>query len=205
MYPDMIASEYEAEYSPNWILDSDLGSGKVRYLGTEEARFWREVVARYLHPLPDDPVKKKKMEQDLKELRNKMSLLFFLLNALFIVVISALQYTNAANDGNGLAIPLPCKNDEGQSLTLEPISLLFMATFGIALVIQFLAMFFHRMGTFLHIISSTEVRLELLPSLFYRDSHTPTRNKETLFERRKIGPKPVETLIKISVHNVSVR
>lgn len=86
-----------------------------------------------------------------------MSLMFFLLNALFIVIVAALQYTNAANDGNGLAIPLPCVNEEGKGLTLEPISLLFMAIFGIALVIQFMAMFFHRMGTFLHIIASTEV------------------------------------------------
>jgi chitin synthase len=84
--------------------------------------------------------------------------MFFLLNALFIVIVAALQYTNAANDGNGLAIPLPCVNEEGKGLTLEPISLLFMAIFGIALVIQFMAMFFHRMGTFLHIIASTEVR-----------------------------------------------
>ena len=71
--------------------------------------------------------------------------------------VHRLQYTNAEEEGNGLAIPLPCKNDEGRNLTLEPISLIFMAIFGIALLVQFLAMFFHRMGTFLHIISSTEV------------------------------------------------
>ncbi|KAK7111424.1 hypothetical protein V1264_011059 [Littorina saxatilis] len=150
-------NNYEAEFSPYWIMDSELGWGKVRYLGTEEARFWHELIARYLFPLQDDPARKAKLEKDLIELRNKMSLMFFLLNALFIVIVAALQYTNAANDGNGLAIPLPCKNDDGKDLTLEPISLLFMAVFGIALIIQFAAMFFHRMGTFLHIVSSTEV------------------------------------------------
>ncbi|KAL8576680.1 hypothetical protein ACOMHN_025155 [Nucella lapillus] len=148
---------YEGEFSPPWMMDNDLGSGKVRYLGTEETKFWKELIGRYLCPLENDPAHKKKLEEDLKLLRNKMSLMFCLLNALFIVIISALQYTNAANDGNGLAIPLPCINDKGKHLTLEPISLLFMAIFGIALAIQFLAMFFHRMGTFLHIVSSTEV------------------------------------------------
>ncbi|XP_076459203.1 chitin synthase chs-2-like [Babylonia areolata] len=150
-------SNYEGEFSPPWMMDGELGAGKVRYLGTEESKFWRELIARYLYPLQNDPARQQKLEEDLKQLRNKMSLMFFLLNALFIVIVAALQYTNAANDGNGLAIPLQCVNDEGKNLTLEPISLLFMAIFGVALAIQFLAMFFHRMGTFLHIVASTEV------------------------------------------------
>ena len=170
-------NNYEAEFSPYWIMDDDLGTGKVRYLGTEETRFWREMIARYLFPLENDPVRQQKLEQDLKQLRNKMSLMFFLLNALFVVIISALQYTNAANDGNGLAIPLPCKNDEGQNLTLEPISLLFMAIFGIALIIQFMAMFFHRMGTFLHIVASTEVGPPRSPDQPHKDSIIQTRKR----------------------------
>ncbi|GFR70591.1 chitin synthase [Elysia marginata] len=150
-------SPYEAQYSPFWIQDPTLGRGNIRYLGTEEVRFWREVIDRYLHPVVMDKQKQQQLEDDLRLLRNKFSLMFLLLNALFVVVVFALQYTNAEEEGDGLAIPLPCKNDEGKNLTLEPISLIFMAIFGIALLVQFLAMFFHRMGTFLHIISSTEV------------------------------------------------
>ncbi|GFO14164.1 chitin synthase 3 [Plakobranchus ocellatus] len=150
-------SPYEAQYSPFWIQDPTLGRGNIRYLGTEEVRFWREVIEKYLHPIVMDKQRQQQLEDDLRNLRNKFSLMFFLLNALFVVVVFALQYTNAEEEGNGLAIPLPCKNDEGRNLTLEPISLIFMAIFGIALLVQFLAMFFHRMGTFLHIISSTEV------------------------------------------------
>ncbi|XP_035824770.1 chitin synthase chs-2 [Aplysia californica] len=156
LYGDPV-NRYEAEFSPFWIQDGELGYGNVRYLGTEETRFWREVIEKYLHPIAKDKQKQQKLEVDLKELRNKASLMFFVLNALFIVIIFALQYTNASEQGNGLAIPLPCTNEDGQVLTLEPISLLFMASFGISLIVQFLSMFFHRMGTFLHIISSTEV------------------------------------------------
>ncbi|WAR10039.1 CHS-like protein [Mya arenaria] len=59
--------------------------------------------------------------------------------------------------GNGISIPLPCTATNGNQLTLEPISLLFMLVYGIALVIQFVSMFFHRLGTALHIMSSTDI------------------------------------------------
>jgi hypothetical protein len=97
------------------------------------------------------------MENDLLELRNKMSLMFFMTNALFIIVIFSLQYSNAIG-GFGLSIPLPCHDlVSNKPLFLEPISLLFMAIFGIALLIQFISMFFHRLATFMHIMSTTEV------------------------------------------------
>ncbi|XP_046338374.2 chitin synthase chs-2-like isoform X1 [Haliotis rufescens] len=145
------------EYSPYWISDPEVGHGRTRYLGQEEIRFWKDLIERYLYPLQSSEEQKQKMQKDLIHLRNKMSLMFFILNALFVVIIFALQYTNAQSQGKGLAIQLPCKSESGTALTIEPFSLIFMAIFGIGLLIQFIAMFFHRMGTFLHIISSTEV------------------------------------------------
>lgn len=145
------------EYSPYWISDPEVGHGRTRYLGQEEIRFWKDLIERYLYPLQSSEEQKQKMQKDLIHLRNKMSLMFFILNALFVVIIFALQYTNAQSQGKGLAIPLPCMSESGTALTIEPFSLIFMAIFGIGLLIQFIAMFFHRMGTFLHIISSTEV------------------------------------------------
>lgn len=97
------------------------------------------------------------MAADLLQLRNKASMMFFMLNALFIIIIFSLQYSNAINIDSGLTIPLPCKDSSGKDLSLEPISLLFMAVFGVALLIQFISMIFHRLGTFLHIMASTEV------------------------------------------------
>ena len=148
----------DEECSPFWIHDEAIGRGRTRYLGTEEIRFWKDLIEKYLKPLPVDDLKQKKMQKDLIILRNKMSLMFFMANALFIVIIFTLQYTNATRNGEGIAIHLPCQGGRGGvKPVLEPISLVFMGIFGIALLIQFLAMFFHRMGTFLHIVSSTEV------------------------------------------------
>ena len=148
---------HEDENSPVWIQDSTLGSGRIRYIGREEKTFWKDLIEKYLKPLENNAEQQKKTQETLIELRNKMSLMFFMLNALFIVIIFTLQFTNAVKEGKGLSIPLPCYTEKGRQLTLEPISLLFMVVYGVALVIQFISMFFHRMGTFLHIIASTEV------------------------------------------------
>ncbi|XP_050419061.2 chitin synthase chs-2 [Patella vulgata] len=151
-------NQLDDEFSPYWLRDNDIGEGRVRYLSPEEIRFWKDLISKYLFPLENNVEHQKKMKADLKELRNKMCLMFYLLNALFIVIIFTLQYTNAIQGGDGLAIPLPCKTVDGsRKLSLEPISMVFMAVFGVSLLIQFIAMFFHRMSTFLHIIASTDV------------------------------------------------
>ncbi|XP_033728584.1 chitin synthase chs-2-like isoform X2 [Pecten maximus] len=149
--------------TPFWIHDPDIGHGKIRYLNKDEKSFWKDLVAKYLFPLESNEAQKKKMQKDLLQLRNKISLMFFMVNALFVIIIFSLQFSNATSksadgtQGSGLAIPLPCRDTEtGKLLSLEPISLLFMSVFGIALVIQFVAMFFHRLATFLHIMASTE-------------------------------------------------
>lgn len=143
--------------TPFWIHDDDIGHGRVRFLSKEEKTFWTELISKYLYPLQHNEEHKKKMETDLLEMRNKMSLMFFMMNALFIIIIFSLQYSNAMN-GAGLSIPLPCHDlISNKPLSLEPISMLFMAIFGIALLIQFISMFFHRLATFMHIMSTTEV------------------------------------------------
>ena len=147
----------EDENSPLWLQDFELGNGRTRYIGKEEKNFWKDIISKYLKPLESNEAQQKKTQENLLELRNNMSLMFFMLNALFIVIIFTLQYTNAVKEGRGLSIPLPCRAENGRQLTLEPISLLFMFVYGLALVIQFISMFFHRLGTFLHIIASTEV------------------------------------------------
>ncbi|CAC5366537.1 CHS1 [Mytilus coruscus] len=142
--------------TPYWIHDADIGHGKIRYINKEEKHFWKELIRQYLYPLQSDTQQQKKMQTDLIQLRNKASLMFFMLNALFIIIIFSLQYSNAISN-TGLTIPIPCKDTKGNNLSLEPISMFFMAVFGIALLIQFISMIFHRLGTFLHIMASTEV------------------------------------------------
>ena len=44
-----------------------------------------------------------------------------------------------------------------EPLRLEPIGLVFVFFFGLILIIQFVAMLFHRFGTLSHILASTEL------------------------------------------------
>lgn len=151
--------------APLWIQDEDLGKTNLRHLNSDENEFWKGLIDTYIKPLRDNPEQREKIERDLINLRNKVSLFFFLSNALLIVVIFTLQYINSENEGYGLAIPIPCETIYGRLLTIEPISLVFMVVFGIALGIQFIAMFFHRMATFWHIMATTDASFSKAPKL----------------------------------------
>ncbi|XP_052813937.1 chitin synthase chs-2-like [Mya arenaria] len=157
VFPSPPTTTTSSENSPVWLDDDGLGQGRTRYLGNDEKSFWKDLIGKYLTPLEKNEAQQVRVQNDLLELRNKMALMFFMLNGLFIIIVFTLQYTNAIKMGNGISIPLPCTATNGNQLTLEPISLLFMLVYGIALVIQFVSMFFHRLGTALHIMSSTDI------------------------------------------------
>lgn len=81
----------EDENAPRWLDDSDLGFGRTRFLGKDEKTFWKDLIKKYLFPLERNEAQQKRVQQDLLELRNKMSLMFFMLNGLFIVIVFTLQ------------------------------------------------------------------------------------------------------------------
>lgn len=83
--------QQEDENTPKWLDDDDLGKGRTRYLGNDEKAFWKDLLKKYLTPLEKNEAQQKKVQQDLLELRNKMSLMFFMLNGLFIVIVFTLQ------------------------------------------------------------------------------------------------------------------
>lgn len=112
----------------------------VVYLQTE---FWQALIKQYLYPLDKNEQQEKQIKEELLELRNKMCLAFFLINSLFIVLVSALQIisSNATN----LSVKIPCAGDSSfTGEKIEPISVAFTLVFGILLTMQFFAMLFHR-------------------------------------------------------------
>ncbi|XP_067668564.1 chitin synthase chs-2-like isoform X1 [Haliotis asinina] len=141
---------------PYWILDPDLGEGQFKDLDGSEVTFWKELIERYLLPLEENKEQQEKIKNDLLELRNKTCLFFFLINGLFIILIFTLQMVSDYTPN--LKIHLPCPDPTFQGDQFEPISITFMLVFGVLLVIQFLSMFVHRLSTFLHITSITDVR-----------------------------------------------
>ncbi|XP_060607660.1 chitin synthase chs-2-like [Ruditapes philippinarum] len=140
-------------------------SRKIKYLALREEKFWKWLIEKYLYPgekangNAEEEEKRlkeqEKVKEELKELRNKASLAYLLINALFITVIYFLQQSNV-DTGGGLSVHIECGS--GNGLVLEPISLAFTAVAGILLAIQFLCMLIHRSKTFLQINSITEIK-----------------------------------------------
>lgn len=150
--------------NPYWMTeDEEIRKFKRgQALEEDEVTFWRELIDTYLKPLEGDSQKQKVTQDELIELRNKVCLIFILINSLFIIIVFTLQQVTA--DGGSLTVHLPCadkgKNGTGADTNpqaIEPISVAFTLVFGILLLVQFLCMLVHRFATLLHICASTTI------------------------------------------------
>ncbi|ESO82502.1 hypothetical protein LOTGIDRAFT_91642, partial [Lottia gigantea] len=140
-----------------WLTDEDIGNGNVELLDPSEINFWKELIDTYLFPLEKDADHEKKMQGDLLELRNKTCLFFFLINGLFVVLVFTLAMV--AETTTSLTYKIPCDSESFKGEAIEPLSVAFTLVFGVLLLIQFFAMMFHRISTFLHIAAITRFRI----------------------------------------------
>ncbi|XP_059481100.1 chitin synthase chs-2-like [Neocloeon triangulifer] len=152
--------------NPFWMEDAELKKGDVDFLSGEEEHFWRDLIDKYLYPLEENKKQKEKIASDLKMLRDKMVFGFFMLNAMFVMILFLIQLnkdllhfnwplgvkTNITFDYNSKEIWI-----NNEYLELEPIGIVFLFSFAALLFIQFFAMLFHRFGTLSHILASTEL------------------------------------------------
>ncbi|KAF8790062.1 Chitin synthase chs-2 like protein [Argiope bruennichi] len=152
--------------NPYWIEDKELKRGEVEYLPAAEIQFWRDLIDKYLYPIEQNKEHQARVASELKELRNKVVFAFFMFNALFILIVFLLQLNK---DQLHLDWPLGIRTNitfnpetselriDKEYLELEPIGLVFAVFFALILVIQFVAMLFHRFGTLSHIMASIEL------------------------------------------------
>ena len=75
-----------------------LGEGEERKLKDKELIFWDELIAKYLEPLTQTKEDKANIANDLKELRNGMTIKFLILNCMFVLLIYCLQSTTDVFD-----------------------------------------------------------------------------------------------------------
>ncbi|XP_066552734.1 chitin synthase 1 [Amia ocellicauda] len=138
-------------------IEKTLTAPQVERLTDDEHDFWMKLIERYLTPLKDDKINKDEVKRELKSLRNKATFLYFIANTLWVVATFFLQAI-----GNTISIKMPkiypngTKSDE--FLNVEPLSLMFLLSFAVLLLVQFLAMLYHRVYTLIHMVSyrSTE-------------------------------------------------
>ncbi|XP_068103355.1 chitin synthase chs-2-like [Hyperolius riggenbachi] len=110
----------------------------------EEILFWEGVIKTYLEPIHVDKEKQAEIQKDLKSLRNKVTLIFFTINLLWIVGTCFLEIS-----GLTISIVLPNIYVNGTispsgELHIEPIGLMFLLSFAALLILQFGALLYHR-------------------------------------------------------------
>nr|XP_032836323.1 chitin synthase chs-2-like [Petromyzon marinus] len=120
-------------------------------LDQEEDEFWKSMISDYLKPLEEDDDHRKRVKQELFEIRNKGTFVYFMINALWLVATLALQFVGA-----DLYIQIPSTKNEGTVIDVPPLAFMFLITFASMLIVQFLAMLYHRLFTLLHVLSYVE-------------------------------------------------
>ncbi|CAJ0581649.1 unnamed protein product, partial [Mesorhabditis spiculigera] len=161
--------KWRQQQSESWLGDKALRRAEREYLEPDEEQFWLDVIDKYLHPINMENKEQDRVRAGLKELRNKVTSGFLMLNIVFIIVVLVLQLQKDCLHIEWPFGPkknhtfIPCHGDTSKEITvmsrlqLEPIGLVFLVFFMSILVIQFFAMLFHRFGTLAHIIASTEL------------------------------------------------
>ncbi|XP_072526167.1 chitin synthase 1 [Salminus brasiliensis] len=139
-------------------IERTLVAPQVVKLSEDENDFWNKLIERYLEPINDPKAHQEAVERELKSLRNKAVFLYFIVNVLWVVATFILQ--EIGNDVISIKIPkyFPNGTLSDEPLKVEPLSLMFLLSFAVLLLIQFLAMLYHRVYTLIHVLAyrSTE-------------------------------------------------
>ncbi|XP_030628173.1 chitin synthase 1 [Chanos chanos] len=134
-------------------IERTLIAPQVLGLSEDEHDFWKKLIKRYLEPINDPKAHQEEVTRELKSLRNRAVFLYFILNVLWVVATFFLQAIG--NDVISIKIPkyLPNGTMSGEYLKVEPLSLMFLLSFAVLLLVQFLAMLYHRVYTLIHVVS----------------------------------------------------
>ncbi|PZC82421.1 hypothetical protein B5X24_HaOG210462 [Helicoverpa armigera] len=77
--------------NPYWIEDPELKKGEVDFLSPAELSFWKDLIDKYLYPIDANKEEQARISKDLKELRDSSVFSFFMVNALFVLIVFLLQ------------------------------------------------------------------------------------------------------------------
>ncbi|XP_075325448.1 chitin synthase 1 [Odontesthes bonariensis] len=144
-------------------IEKTLTAPQLQKLDEGEHDFWNKVIERYLTPIVETQQHKDMVIRELKSLRNKAVFLYFIINVLWVVATFFLQ----AIGNDVISIKIPKKtigsNSTDEYLKVEPLSLMFLLSFFVLLLVQFLAMLYHRVYTLIHVVSYTSTEKDYKP------------------------------------------
>ena len=107
-----------------------------------EVDFWNDLIKRKLKPVSQKFTESKSVQKSLESLRNSTLALLLLVNLMWIVLLSSLTFWQL------------------QIYEIDPraFQLLFLAVYGIIIVIQFFTMLAHRAVTLIHYLGRIKPR-----------------------------------------------
>lgn len=150
----------------DWLYDPDLKDGDTETISAAEEQFWVDLIDKYLTPIEMTVKYKENMQNQLKAYRDIAVFAFTMSNALFVLIVFLLQLNKQYLK---VRWPFNVQNDiifdqatfeftiKREYTFLEPISMLFVAFFGLVLIVQFIAMLFHRFATISQILATTKI------------------------------------------------
>ena len=145
----LIAIE-EFNHFKSWMQHDSLVNFEKKLVDKNEEKFYEKLIQKHLHTLKEDEeeVNKKRVTQDLNDLRNRCCFAFFMLNAAWIATLLSLNVLQA-NFKEKIYIYIADQRN-------EPVSFLFVAFFLIVILMQFVAMVWHRGITFIQLIRNAK-------------------------------------------------
>ncbi|CAI9724533.1 chitin synthase chs-1-like [Octopus vulgaris] len=149
----------EKKGSPHfWMKHSCLGNGLRAKLSKTESKFWKQFITKYLYPLEFTKEEEERGKENLLYFRTSCCHAMTLLNLMWMVINFMFQYRKP------FMFTIPREEDD---VKIEPFSFLFLSLFAFIFALQFFGMILHRLETFFHIISCTNIISE------QADPHTP--------------------------------
>jgi chitin synthase len=151
---------------PDWLYDPDLHDGDTETISAAEEQFWVDLIEKYLQPIEMTDKYRDNMQNQLKAYRDIAVFAFTMSNALFVLIVFLLQLNKQYLK---VKWPFDVQNEivfdqatfeftiRQEFTFLEPISMLFVGFFGIVLIVQFIAMLFHRFATVSQILATTKI------------------------------------------------
>ncbi|XP_032880924.1 chitin synthase chs-2-like [Amblyraja radiata] len=126
-------------------------------LEEDETLFWSQLIQTYLQPVHEDAWHSKIIQRELLSLKDKAIFLYLMINVLWLGGTFLLQLLT-----DGIVSPKIINNGtvvEDGFLRIQPVSFAFLATFAVLIFIQFVAMLYHRIYTFIHLISHSSTNV----------------------------------------------
>ena len=110
---------------------------QVNFLKQEEHDFWTEKIETTLGPVPEGLTEAAELKDSLESLRNHTLIAMLLINLIWIVLFFTLTFSEL----NGI------------NIDPKVLIIVFLAVYGVILIIQFVTMLMHRLITISHYIA----------------------------------------------------